>query len=175
MRVYVNFDSKRKSIRSIYADKEMALLERNKINESALAIIDTYSYELKGFEGRNFDTFRYPINDYCNYYTDHLEILRSLISALYDLDGCACGGLGHVVIDEDNIDDESIKSTIEYCDEEQNKDRNERGLVKLICEELLKLSMQERVLLFSTYYGLVNCNNDCENCNIYKGILKRGD
>ena len=51
---------------------------------------------------------------------------------------------------------------------EENQDREEIGIAKLICEELLKLSIQERALLFSSYYSY-RCDGNCKNCPIEKG------
>ena len=105
------------------------------------------------------------------YYSEKLDVIRTFIGHLYDLPGCLSGGLGHVTIDEENLDDETIDATIAECDKEENKDKVERHLVKMICEMIKDLSLQERALLVTEYHSL-GCHNDCENCFIRQGKYK---
>jgi len=164
-KVYITYEnSTRGPVTGVYATKKLAIKERDK--RHGLDCID--EFEVKGYNGYKYET---PIFEDCAFYSPHLNTIRELISCLYNLEGCCTAGLGHVVIDDNNIESPDIERVLKLCDEEENKDREEVGLVKLICEELLKLSMQERVLLFSSYYGHLLCDNKCENCNIYKGEL----
>ena len=166
MKVYVLFDILENNILGIFADSKLCEEKQQEYDPPASAIIikDLLGYnDYKGFE--------YPINEDCKYYKPHLETIRQLVSCLYDLDGCACGGLAHIVTDDNNLDDD-IQWVIEYCDREGNKDRTERGLVKLICEELLKLSMQERILVMEPYIAL-SCDGKCEKCDIHKGVTNQ--
>ena len=157
--VYVVYGSD--YVKGVYANDKLAKKEKG-----ATELIK--AFDVEGYKG---DDWEIRIMDYCKYYKPHLETIRELISCLYQLEGCCCGGLAHIVTDDNNIEDHHIQSVLEYCDEEQNKDRTERGLVKLICEELLKLSIQERVLLFMSYYAYGICNQDCKNCTIHKGVF----
>lgn len=160
MKVYVTYEnSMRANVTGVYTNKKIA--EQERIKRHDLSCID--AFELKGYNG---DNFVYPLPEICKYFTPHMNTIRELIACLYNLEGCGCGGLAHIVVDDDNIDDDSIKWVLEYCDEEENKDCTERGLVKLICEELLKLNMKERTLLFSGYYSDCFCDENCENCPI---------
>lgn len=72
-----------------------------------------------------------------------------LVQALYEIDSCSCGGLGHVVIDENNVEDIHLERTIELCNEEQSKDKPERFLVICIMEYLKLLTEEQRKLLFA--------------------------
>lgn len=160
-KVYVTYEnSMRANVTGVYANRQLAEDEAQERGD--LDYID--SFEIKG---TRMDDWEHPhINEDCMHYTPHLYTIMQLISCLYSLEGCCCGGLAHIVVDENNIDDDSIKCILEECDKEENKDHTERGLVKLICEELLKLSMQERVLLFSSYYCYRVCNGHCNDCAI---------
>ena len=75
----------------------------------------------------------------------HIIIIR-LVNCLYETDDCSCGGLGHVVIDDNNIDTDSINNCIKLCDE--NPDKAECELVKCIMTYLLKLNEDQRAHLF---------------------------
>ena len=161
--VYVTYENSTKcKVTGIYANKELA--ENDRKLRGDLNIIDTFTVE--GYRG---DEFNYPLNNECKYYNPHLETIRELISCLYCLEGCCCGGLAHIITDDNNLEDHHIEWVLKYCDEDENKERTERGLVKLICEELLKISIQERVLLFKSFDLFYYCDDNCENCPIHKG------
>lgn len=125
-----------------------------------------YSCTVNGYVG---DDYSYEITDICKYYNPKLNMIRHLITCLYELDGCVCGGLCHIVTDDNNIDDDDLTFVIGECIKEP--DRLESGLCKLICEELLKLSMQQRALVFSSYYADVLCDHDCKICEIEQGKI----
>ena len=151
-------NSTRTNVTGIYANRELAEKERDERHD--LECIDVF--EIKG--RKSDEDFRFPIFDDCKYFKPRINTIRQLISCLYELDGCCCGGAGHVVIDDENFEDHHIKWCIEYCETEA-KDEEEAGLVKLICEELLKLNMHERFLLFRSYDSLL-CRKDCHCCSI---------
>lgn len=78
-----------------------------------------------------------------------IEIVRHLIDVLYSIpSGCAGGGCCHIVTDDDNIDDDDLKWVINYC-ETDGKNRPDAKLSKIICEYLLELDYEQRVLLFA--------------------------
>ena len=160
-KVYITYENcVRTHVTGVFANKRLA--EKESFENEYLNHID--EFEIKGTRMEDWDT---PyINEDCIHYNPHLYTIMQLISCLYTLDGCCTGGLPHIVVDDNNIDDGSIKWVLEECDKEENKDRTERGLVKLICEELLNLSMQERVLLFSSYYCERVCNGHCNDCAV---------
>lgn len=164
--VYVTYEnSTRSKVTGIYANRELAEKERDERGD--LEIIDEFHVK-----GHNADNWAFPIEDDCKYFNPHLNTIRELISCLYELEDCGCGGLAHIVVDDENIEDHHIQWVLDQCHKEENKDREEVGLVKLICEELLKLSMQERVLLFTSYWEYGFCmEGNCENCPVHKGKL----
>jgi len=124
--------------------------------------------DLQGYIGHKFT---YEISDTCKYYNPRLNMIRELIACLYSLEGCCCGGLCHIVTDDNNFRDEDLKCIINECDKEENKDRVEVPLCKLICEEMLKISIQERSLLFNSYYAEILCDKNCKICEVEKGKM----
>ena len=161
--VYITYENSTPGlVTGVYANKKLAEKEISKSGD----ILGADTFEIKGYNGYKWD---YPLDEDCKYYKPHMNTIRELISCLYQLEGCCCGGLAHIVTDDNNIEDHFLKWVLEQCDEEENKDRTERGLVKLICEELLQLSIQERVYLFSHYYHTVMCGKKCCKCHIAKG------
>lgn len=73
-------------------------------------------------------------------------ILTEMIQALYLLPNCESGGLGHVVIDENNIDGDVILTSIEQCKHERH--RCEAPLVKCILEYMQRMTLAERAFVF---------------------------
>lgn len=102
----------------------------------------------------------------CKHYTKHLDTINAYIGCLYRIEGCECGGLLHVMIDDDNIEDHFIKWTLDECN--KHPEREEAEIGKLICNEYLKLSMEQRRLLAYDWlpYRGCSCDGRCENCYI---------
>ena len=111
------------------------------------------------------------INNECKYYTKHLETIREYIGCLYSIDDCSSGGICHVVVDDNNIDDRHIQWLISECNKPENNAREEIGIAKLIADELNKITVQQRALLFSSFYTYIPCDRDCELCEIEKGEI----
>ena len=105
----------------------------------------------------------------CKYYDKHLDTIREYIGCLYNIEGCCSGGMIHILTDDDNFDDDDISYCLKEC--LKHPDREEAAIGKLICEEYLKLPMQKRRLLCSTYIGHWSCFNkgQCEDCFIETG------
>lgn len=103
----------------------------------------------------------------CKYYHKHLETIREYIGCLYSLEDCCTGGLLHILLDDNNIEDHHIEWCLKQCEEHPEQEESEIG--KLICKEYLKLSMQQRRLLCHDYLPFPGCNGNCENCYIEKG------
>lgn len=165
-KVYVTYEnSLRANVSGVYTSRTLA--EKEQKERKDLGIIDTFELKNNSYKFKS-DSY---INDLCKYYKKRLNTIRELISCLYELDGCVSGGIGHVVIDEDNIDNDTIESVIKLCQDEEYKDREEAGLVDLICKELLKLNIQERTLLFGSFYSYGVCKGDCSNCPIENGDI----
>lgn len=165
-KVYVTYENARNTnITGIYANEKLAKKEANERED--LSLIE--SFEIQGHKQDRFD---YQINEDCKYYSPMITAIRTMISALYDLEGCCCGGLAHVVTDDNNFDDDDLDWVIDYCNEEENKDRVEKEWVIAIMKELKKLTMPQRALIFSSYYGLALCTSpDCSTCLIPKGKI----
>ena len=163
MQIFITYSNElRPSVTGAYTSMNLAHEEKEKRRD--LDYRDTV--ELKG----NFDKKWEDMNISCVHYNPHIDTIASLIECLYNLEGCICGGLAHVVVDDDNFDDSSIGFVLDLCEQEENQNKEEVGLVKLICNELKKLSMQERALLFSSYYSY-RCDNNCEKCSINHGKM----
>lgn len=167
-KVYITYEnSYGGAVTGVYTSYNLAEKERKERGD--LDYID--SFELKNNKYK-FESSTY-INDNCKYYKRRLETIRQLISCVYELDGCVCGGMGHVVLDEDNIDDDTLKSVLKDCQSDEYKDREEAGLVELICKELLKLNIKERTLLYSSYYSYKFCDGKCTDCPIENGDIRK--
>lgn len=162
-KVYLTYENSRHAgVTGVYANKRLAEKERDERED--LQCID--SFELKGCKEEYWSCL---IVDECKHYIPHLNTIRELISCLYQLEGCSTGGIAHVVVDDNNFKDHHLKFVIEECEKEP--ERTESGLVKLICEELLKLNISQRALLFASFYTYHICNEDCDNCPITKGDI----
>ena len=77
-----------------------------------------------------------------------MAIVMPLIRVLYGVEGCNCGGLAHAVVDDTNVDDNDIGSTITLANDEENKDRPERLLVICIMEYMKLMTVEQRELLY---------------------------
>ena len=111
------------------------------------------------------------MKDRCKYYNQHLETIREYIKCLYSLEECrGSGGLLHILLDDDNIEDDHIAFCWKECI--QNPEREESKIGQLICEEYMKLSMPQRRLLTMEYIGNWQCDHrwcECETCYIQNG------
>lgn len=86
--------------------------------------------------------------------------LVAMIHLLYELPECGCGGLGHVVIDDNNIDTGSIQHTLHWTTEGEDAKRVEAPLVRCIMEYMLQMTEDERAVLF---YLMENTNWDADS------------
>lgn len=100
-------------------------------------------------------------------YHPNMPICIILTHALYCLPGCGCGGMAHVVIDDENLGDSYIDSTIADCESKEYADRPERFLVCALMKYLKQMSIEQRYLMYkfaSDYVGDVNDFVDTEYC-----------
>lgn len=113
----------------------------------------------------------------CRYYNPRIKTIKAYVQCLYELDGCACGGLLHILLDEDNIYDKDILYCLGECIKHPEKEESKIG--QLICEEYLKLSLDQRKYLVSYLNGFEDgtCTVEmsCETCldnmfNIARGV-----
>lgn len=171
-KVFVVYENSRYCrIKDIYITNALAHKAISESNGELMDDID--SFEIKGYK----NDFDFEINDKCKYFSPKLNMIRELINCLIQIEGCINGGLAHIIVIDDNFKDEDIQTVLKNCNE--NPDRIEVGLVKLICEELLKLSIEQRALLFTSYYTYPNCDGCgkkqkglCFGCNIEKGEIE---
>lgn len=77
-----------------------------------------------------------------------MPIIEGMIHILYDQPDGVCGGLCHIVTDDDNIRDSDLKFVIEYCEEEENANCSDKELSSWICQLLLQLTFEQRAALF---------------------------
>ena len=91
-------------------------------------------------------------------YKPKCEVISMLIHLLYELDGCSCGGLCHIVTDDNNIHDDDLEFVIDYCKQDENKDCIDKEISSLICSLMLELTFEQRVVLLEVhkFYGYVN-------------------
>lgn len=110
----------------------------------------------------------------CKYYNKRIDTIKAYISCLYDLDdgNCCTGGLLHIVTDDGNLEDHHITYCLNECI--NHPEREESGIGKLICEELLKLPMEQRKLVYTNDWTIdVFCRTDkcCDKCWICRDDL----
>jgi len=101
-------------------------------------------------------------------YNNKMPIVVRLIHILYDY--CPTGGLCHIVTDDNNIDNDSLKFVINCCKEEENLKRIENEICIAICNIMLDFTLEQRAALFyfmeEGYYYIDNDLLD-ENAWIY--------
>lgn len=90
--------------------------------------------------------------DKCKYITSDTIIVYEMIEILYDVLEEHNGGLAHIVAADNNLDDESLKFVIEECNKEENKDRHDVFVCKVLCEALLRLNLHQRYFIYA-YIG----------------------
>ena len=81
----------------------------------------------------------------CKYYHPHMNTIGSYINCLYGIEGCGCGGLLHILLDDNNIKDNDILFCLKEC--LSHPEKEEARIGQLICEEYLKLNIEQRSVL----------------------------
>ena len=108
----------------------------------------------------------------CKYVTVDSLIAYRLIEVLYGALEELSGGLAHIVTDDHNFDDESLQIVINSCKRGENKDRKDSNTCIILCEALLRLTLEQRYFIFSIiengttsmYEGIdILCNHCCMN------------
>lgn len=108
------------------------------------------------------------MEDICKYYNPHLKTVQEYIKCLYNLEGCrGSGGLLHILLDDDNIEDDYIAFCWKECI--QHPECEESKIGQLICEEYMKLNMPERRLLSSCGWHCLRDECNCDECYIQIG------
>ena len=103
----------------------------------------------------------------CKYYSEFVETVKCDIDELYDI-SCV-GGCLHIVVDDDNIENDHIQ----WCIENANPDDDDFTISVKIAHNMLTMSMKEKLLLvvrdsnnWPNCEGIVISNKpyDCQNC-----------
>ena len=88
----------------------------------------------------------------CQFYTPpHMETLLRYCNALYSLKGYESGGLLHILLDDGNIDDESICYCLKECLLHPEKEESVPGI--LICHEYFKMPIEDRMIFDKIWRG----------------------
>lgn len=106
-----------------------------------------------------------PIRE-CKYFNPKMNALLEYCKCLYRLEGCGAGGLLHILLDDDNFDDDSIKFCLDQCI--AHPEREERELGTLICLRYLGLTTEERCLFDMIWCKReeVDCCGNCSECEV---------
>lgn len=106
----------------------------------------------------------------CKYFDKHMETVREYVECLYNIDGCASGGLLHILLDDENYNDGDILYCLKECI--IHPEREESRIGQLICEEYLKLSIEQRRMLTPRCienYWECSDRRKCKQCYIVRG------
>lgn len=112
----------------------------------------------------------------CKHYANKFEEMNNLFRlcrAFYLLPDCGAGGPLHILLDDRNYDRHSIEFCIKECKKNLESMSSRLGL--LICNELLRLSLEERCIFFTYWCGeTIGCYSDesCETCKYFDGLYK---
>ena len=107
--------------------------------------------------------------DKCKYCNEEVKLVSAYVDCLYELEECSCGGSLHIVVDDDNVDDDSLEFCSKYIDEEGGIDSE---ICKLILSHMKQMTIvQRRLVAIGRRWGL-NCPakqwglKDCSECII---------
>ena len=101
----------------------------------------------------------------CRYWSEEIGEICSLVKYLYDDLHEGAGGMLHIVLDDCNIDDDDLEWCLEYCDKEENRDRHDKEICIEIAQRMLRLSREERMLIYYQWDGEF-CGENCDKCVI---------
>lgn len=87
----------------------------------------------------------------CPYVTTRMRTLLEYCKALCSLDSRSTGGMLHILLDDDKVDDESVICCLkEFL---LHPEREESNLGIIICHEYLKMSIKERIMFNELWNG----------------------
>ena len=117
----------------------------------------------------------------CKYNDERLLTCWALIGAIYEI--CpGTGGLAHVAIDDENIDDRTLNWTIQLCNREENKNKPEAKIVILLCEILREIPLKSRIYLLARMdfdwwqsEGCLFDSQKCDCCTLEDSMLYKAE
>lgn len=104
----------------------------------------------------------------CKYYTEKMSQLVDKCRKLYQYPGWSAGGVLHIVLDDDNFEDEDLNHCYTNCRKRVLEPAYALGAD--ICLDLLHMSMTERYIFDWIWNGWDGvCDSDsCESCGYCK-------
>lgn len=103
----------------------------------------------------------------CKYHEPRMDLLLSYCKRLYKLPECGAGGCLHILLDDNNYDDDSLKFCRRYCKE--HAEGEERILAMKILDIYSTLSLEERALFDNYWNGRnIECSDphECGTCDL---------
>lgn len=103
----------------------------------------------------------------CKHWTPRMTLLLEYCRCLYKLPECGAGGCLHILLDDNNYDDESLLFCVKYV--RDHPECIEHDLAVLILAEYANMSMQERTLFDNAWNGrILECSDPtkCETCDL---------
>jgi hypothetical protein len=104
----------------------------------------------------------------CKYWSQDVEDVVELIKELYKIEGA--GGMLHIVVDDGNLEADHIQWCIDYCNQEENANRQDKELCLKIAHKMLQMSYEKRVLAYYMPHRF-QCNGNCEQCAVHREIV----
>lgn len=101
-------------------------------------------------------------------YHPNMPICLMITWTIYTLDGCSCGGMAHVVVDDENLCDACIDATRVDCDKPENKGRIERYLVEALMDYLKPMTLKQRFLMYRFSEDRSDFMNDFEEAKYFE-------
>ena len=100
----------------------------------------------------------------CKHWAPIMPILLEYCQCLYNLEGCGAGSNLHILLDDDNYSDKDILFCMKECIQQPEAPESKIGI--LICEEFLKLTLEERCLFLNMFNGQsCDCSKFvCDDC-----------
>lgn len=110
----------------------------------------------------------------CKYYNQNIEVISRYIDCLYNLPDCCCGGMLHIVTDDDNVEDDNLDWCFDYINKQENTNEVDKEIDELILKNMKKLTLEQRRLLtIGRNWNLPFCCqskawgiSDCSECII---------
>lgn len=108
-----------------------------------------------------------------DYFHNYFYPISALIDSLYQMKGCNCGGLCHIVVDEENIYDDCLDTVLELCGLTENRDREETDICLAICKMMKDMTFYQRATLFFMMSKIdIKDYSDCSFVSTFRHIYE---